>query len=423
MFKFLHSADLHLDSPLRGLGRYDGAPVGQLRGATRQAFENLVDLAIAEEVAFVLFAGDLYDGDWRDYNTGLFFVHQMARLQEADIRAFLVFGNHDAQSRMTKSLRLPENVHAFRANRPDTRVLDDLGVAVHGQSFKHAAVTEDLSARYPAAEPSLLNIGLLHTCADGREGHRPYAPTTVDYLAGKGYEYWALGHVHRREELRREPWIVFPGNIQGRHIRETGPKGCTLVTVENGMVSGVEHRDLDVLRWQRCRVAASSADTVADLMDRVERAIAETAAGSEGRLTALRLDVSGPCRAHAELARAPEHWQNEIRARAATAGGDVWLEKVRLQTTVGLGLDEMLEREDALSGLLRSIQEMSGPDGDDGARVADLAELFTDLHAKLPAELREGEEALDLRDAAALRVAIDDAKELLLSRLMDTGGR
>ena len=104
-------------------------------------------------------------------------------------------------------------------------MLEDLGLAVHGQGFAKREVTEDLSSAYPQADPHLFNIGLLHTCLDGKPGHEPYAPCTVDGLRSKGYQYWALGHVHNREVVSQDPWIVFPGNIQGRHARETGSQG------------------------------------------------------------------------------------------------------------------------------------------------------------------------------------------------------
>lgn len=414
MFKFLHCADLHIDSPLRGLGRYDGAPVEQLRLATRRAFENLGELAIAEEVAFVLLAGDLYDGDWRDYNTGLFFGQQMAKLKDAGIAAYCVYGNHDAQSNMTRKLQLPDNVHAFAAKRPESIPIEDLGVMIHGQSFARPAIEADLSAAYPDAVPAMFNIGLLHTCAEDH-GHARYAPTTVENLANKGYDYWALGHVHRRQVLREEPWIVFPGNIQGRHIRETGAKGCTLVTVENHRVTAVEPRALDVLRWERCTVSADGAGTAADVWDRVFHAVEETVAASEGRLTAMRLDITGRCRAHAELSRDHERWMSEIRQVATTASsGQAWIEKIRLETSTGATVDELLDSDDALSGLLRGIQELCAED----ERLVEMKEIFKDLHAKMPPELRSGEDALELYNPDILRAAIDDAKKILLDRLL-----
>src|SRR5215831_4753122 len=163
MFKFIHAADIHLDSSLRGLGRYEGAPVEQILGATRRALENLIELAMAERAAFVLLVGDLYDGDWKDYNTSLFFAAQMARLREANIRVFLVAGNHDADSQITRHLHLPDNVTMFPTQAPERMVLADFNVALYGQGFHTRAVTKDLSVAYPHPDPTLFNIGLLHT--------------------------------------------------------------------------------------------------------------------------------------------------------------------------------------------------------------------------------------------------------------------
>ena len=176
MFKFLHAADIHLDSPLRGLDRYEGAPADQIRGATRRAFENLVEVALREEVALVVLAGDLYDGDWRDFNTGLFFVKQMARLKEAGIPAYAVSGNHDATSRITRRLPLPENVHVFPTGEATTVRLEGVDVAIHGQSFAEQCTTEDLAKNYPAAVSGVFNLGVLHTSMTGRDGHGSYAP-------------------------------------------------------------------------------------------------------------------------------------------------------------------------------------------------------------------------------------------------------
>ncbi len=196
--KFVHAADLHIDSPLRGLDKYEGAPAARLRAATRHALENLVALCIEEEAAFLLLAGDVFDGGWKDFSTGLFFATQMTRLREAGIPVVIVRGNHDAASSITKNLtlRLPDNVHELSSKKAETFELADAGVCVHGQSFAKQATTDDLAARYPDAVRGAFNIGLLHTCLDGREGHDRYAPTSLETMRAKGYDYWALGHVH-----------------------------------------------------------------------------------------------------------------------------------------------------------------------------------------------------------------------------------
>jgi len=273
MFRFIHAADIHLDSPLHGLSRYESAPADSIRDACRRAFKNLVDLAIEEKVSFVLLAGDLYDGDWKDYSTGIFLSQQMGRLGQHGILVFAVAGNHDAANRMTKALNSPANMTILSSRKVETIRIDDLAVAIHGRSFGTQHVDENLAAEFVAAEKGMFNIGLLHTSLDGREGHAVYAPCSVDDLRSKGYQYWALGHIHKQEFVSEDPWIVFPGCIQGRHIRETGAKGCVLVTVEDGSVSRVEKCSLDVLRWVECSVDLTDAAEIREVLDRTRKSI------------------------------------------------------------------------------------------------------------------------------------------------------
>lgn len=234
--KFLHAADIHLDSPLTGLRAREDLPDAVIRHCTRRAFTAMIDLARAEDVAFVVIAGDLYDGDWKDFSTGLFFAEEMRRLGRP---CFLLRGNHDARSLITRNLALPPNVREFSSRTCETISLPELGVALHGHSFLNRAVPEDLSVRYPAPSQGMLNIGVLHTSAEDPGDHETYAPCRVANLTLKRYDYWALGHIHARRVLAERPWIVFPGNLQGRHSRETGPKGCTLVTIEDREVVAV----------------------------------------------------------------------------------------------------------------------------------------------------------------------------------------
>jgi DNA repair exonuclease SbcCD nuclease subunit len=234
--RFLHAADAHLDSPLRGLDDYEGAPIEALRGATRRAFTALIQLALLERVDFVIIAGDLYDGDWRDYNTGLFFINCVRELDRAAIPVVLLTGNHDADSRITARLTLPDNVHLLPTAQPGTKRFDHLRVAVHGQGFARQSEKRNLALEYPSPVTGFFNIGVLHTALDGREGHAPYAPCKIDDLVARGYDYWALGHIHKRESVNgnRHPRIEFPGNLQGRHVREVGATGEPLLSVRPG---------------------------------------------------------------------------------------------------------------------------------------------------------------------------------------------
>lgn len=392
---------------MHGLAAYDGAPVDELRGATRRALVNLVDLALEEQVAFVLIAGDVYDGSWRDFNTGLFYVAQMRRLREAGIPVVAVAGNHDAESRMTKGLPLPDGYTALNAKQPQTVELTDLGVAIHGQSFATAAVTDDLSAGYPDPLPGVLNIGLLHTSAGGREGHANYAPCSLEALVAHRYDYWALGHVHGREVLHQDPWVVFPGNVQGRHARETGPKGATLVTVHDGRIVAVEHRDLDVVRWASCVVDAGGCATSDEVAIAAADALRLHLDAAKSRLVAARVTVEGVTDAHAAVARDPDTVIAAIRTRALDVHGDrVWLEKVRLHTRPKVDVAALRERDDATGEVLRTVGAV------DDDVLAALATEFADLKAKLPAGTD-----IDPTDPAFLRDALGDVERLLVAHL------
>jgi len=413
--KILHAADLHLDSPLRGLERYDGAPVERMRGATRRAFENLVDLCLEEGVALLLLAGDLYDGNWKDYSTGLFFAAQVSRLRQGDVQVVWIRGNHDAASQITRHLRLPENAVELSTRAPQTLRLETLGVAVHGQGFAERAVTDDLAAAYPRALEGFVNLGLLHTCAGGRPGHDPYAPCRLETLLDKGYDYWALGHVHQREVLSQAPWVVFPGNLQGRHARETGAKGATLIEVEDGAIRRVEPRTLDAVRWETLAIDAAEAASADDVIDLARAGLTAAAAAADGRPLAARVRVHGTSRAHATLQSEPERWQQTLRAQATDLAGEgVWLEKIRFATRAGVDLGELAGRDDAVGQIVRSLRDLRA----DEARLAALLDAFVDLRRKLPAALREQDENLRLEDAAALASALDDVEQRILLRLL-----
>jgi DNA repair exonuclease SbcCD nuclease subunit len=417
LLKFIHAADIHLDSPLVKLEAYEGAPAGAIRGATRRAFENLVRLAIAEKVAFVLIAGDLYDGDWKDYNTGLFLVSQLARLREAGIAVFIVAGNHDAASAITRSLRLPDNVRMLPSDRPATLHPAGLEVAIHGQSFGTPAVSADLSRAYPPAVAGCFNIGLLHTCAGGREGHAPYAPCSLEGLRQKGYDYWALGHVHRREVLSHNPPILFCGNLQGRHARETGPKGCILVGVDAAGRVELDFKPLQVVRWEAAAIDAAGCDSGYDVVERFRATLAAHLAQNPEALSVLRVAVEGRTAAHDALMADPQRWISEIRAAAVDlAGESAWVEKVALRTRPPEAASR--KPEGALGELLALVDALSA----DPAALGGLAAELSDLEKKLPREFKEGTESWRPEDPRWLAELLAEARPLLLRRLLRNRG-
>ena len=419
MFKFIHAADVHLDSPLRGLSRYESAPAESIRNACRRAFENLVDLAIEEKVSFVLLAGDLYDGDWKDYSTGIFLSRQMGRLGQHGISVFAVAGNHDAANRMTKALDTPANMRILSSRKVETIRLDELGVAIHGRSFGTQHVDENLAAGFAAAERGIFNIGLLHTSLDGREGHAVYAPCSADDLRAKGYQYWALGHIHKQEFVSEDPWIVFPGCIQGRHIREAGAKGCVLVTVEDGAVSAVEKCPLDVLRWVECSVDLTDTAEMREVLELARKIIENQSQSADGRPIAMRIRFEGASSISDELSAFPERFEQQIKAIGAEiAGDDLWIERVENAAVGRLDFESAYSEDSAFGKLLRDI--LSTPHNPD--EISGLKDVIADLRQKIPSEAFGAESVLNLDENQTIKRLVDEAKHMLVGRLLTGGG-
>lgn len=396
-FCFLHAADLHIDSQLRGLSRYDGAPAESLRNASRVAFEELVRVAVEREVRFVLLAGDLFDGDWSDYGTGLWFLSALRPLLDAGIGVYLIRGNHDADSKVEKRLTWPKGVREFRSASPQTIRIDELGVALHGQSYPEVHVETDLARDYPEPVDGLINIGLLHTGLEGGHDHGHYAPCTVRQLVEKGYDYWALGHVHKAEVLHEDPWVVFPGNLQGRHARETGPKGAVLVRVEDGRVAGVEDLVLDAARWERLTVDLAGAEGWDDLGSCVRAALEPVVAAAGERLLAARVQLAGETTLDRLLRVDPARARAEVLAAAQAADGEVWIEKV-ITATQPLRESDAEDGDGGLGQLLRSVESSTLEDEEAAAIAADLQALQDRLPAGVevrPAELSTVQGALE----------------------------
>lgn len=350
-FRFIHAADIHLDSPLRGLSSYESAPVEQLRGATREALKQLVTTAIEDKVSFVVIAGDLYDGSWKDYRTGIFFAQQMGRLAKANIRAYVLYGNHDAENEMTKSLKMPDNVHLFSSSSPEIHMIEELNVALHGRSFPKRAVDENFAANYKGAVKDCYNIGVLHTALEGYAEHPTYAPCNVEELHAKGYDYWALGHVHEFQQWDGASTIVFPGNLQGRNIRETGRKGAVSVTVNDAGRSVVERLFLDVLRWEVLKVDVSDCNSLDAVAQKVGRGMSGMLEQSS-TCHAVRVVLEGSTPLHGLLFGNGAALRAEVIAQAASIDSEkLWVEKVKVATSAPGQQQVDSESREALSDL------------------------------------------------------------------------
>ena len=418
--KFIHTADIHLDSPLRGLSSYPDAPADRLRTATRDAFHNLVSSAIDEQVDFMVIAGDVYDGDWKDFNTGLFFVRQMGRLRQAGIAVYLLYGNHDAESEMTRGLELPANVHVFPSRKAETFRVEDMKVALHGRSFKVAATTENLVPCYPEPVAGWLNIGVLHTALEGHAEHARYAPCSVAELQAKGYQYWALGHVHEHWVQRGDTTIAYPGNLQGRHIRELGARGALLVTAEDGAITEVARLEVDVLRWHALDIDIRAAADLRSAVRMAGQAMAQMLdATPAGLPLAVRVVFKGPSAAHAALLVDEGQLRQEVIAQAVALDADrIWVEKVRVASEALATAPT--SHQDEAQGALAELESLALSAQHDPDFVRSLQADWQALLEKLPHDVLQAAPDLSLLrqdPVAQVPGRIQQATPLLMARV------
>jgi DNA repair exonuclease SbcCD nuclease subunit len=401
-FSFIHAADLHLGSPFVGLGTADPKLADLMTSASRDALDDLVTQAIELRVAFFVIAGDVYDGDWKDTTIGLFFHSQMSRLERAGIPVFLVRGNHDAESVITKAVRSPKAVRTFDHHKVQSLELPDLKVVLHGQSFSTRAVTTDLAAGYPAARPGWFNVGVLHTSCDNRPGHDNYAPCSLEELVQRGYQYWALGHVHSFEVLNEHPHIVYAGNLQGRGARECGDKGAVLVEVEDNEVSSLKRLPVSRVRWASLTIDLSDIKTEDEAFESYRQAIANEVTNSPQLPLICRISIVGASPLHRHLHEDRGRLRDELKTAADQCREDIWLEEVRLATTEPATIHGVAATGIDLSAMLSHI--LQSPELFDKAA----AELHT-IAAKMPTAAL----AAELSDERTVRDLLNDALEHL----------
>ena len=363
MVRFIHAADIHLDSPLKGLANRHNLPTAKILAATREALVNLVTLAIDEKVDFVLLAGDIYDGDPEDLKANFHFNQQMGRLNQKNIKVVMITGNHDAKSKISKPLSPPKNLTILSAHQPESCEITKEGeviAIIHGQGFLNQAETRNLASTYPAPVAGKLNIGILHTSLDGREGHANYAPTTTNELINKGYSYWALGHVHTREVVHQKPYIIFPGNIQGRHIRETGAKGCYLVTFNDNSEAQLKFKPLDVFRWEAITVNLDGIEKESEFEGKLAETVESRNLPFNEIPHGIRIILKGKTSLHSWLICSQNRISENIQGIFdGISAGNLFLEQIKVETSnEGPALKNEALGEDALSILNQTINNL-----------------------------------------------------------------
>lgn len=332
-FRFVHAADVHLDSPLRSLALRTPGLANLIGNATRQAFERIIDLCLDERVDALLLAGDLYDGDQTSMKTALFLAGQLRRLSEAGIRTFIIRGNHDAASRITRELEFPDSVTVFGGRAGTVSIERGVGfpVAVHGLSFTQPQAPHCLLDKYRPPVPNAVNIGLMHTSLGGAPGHDVYAPCRLADLQRSGFQYWALGHVHKRMIVEGATTIVMPGIPQGRDITEAGAKSATLVTLREDGTIELEERVTSLAQFERLTADAAGAGSWEELVLRVSRALERARERVSCEHLVARVHLSGTTplawRIRRDLDLLTQELTGEAPEEAAGSRG-YWIEKV-----------------------------------------------------------------------------------------------
>ena len=331
-YRFVHAADIHLDSPLRSLALRDPALAEFIGNASRLVFTRIIDLCLEEKVQALLLAGDLYDGDQASMKTARFLGEQLRRLDAAGIEVFVIRGNHDALSRITKELVFPDNVHLFGGRAEAIDIERDRGertIVIHGLSFAKPQAPEGLLAKYRPPVQGATNIGLMHTSLGGSPSHDVYAPCSTSDLLDSGFRYWALGHVHKRSTIEGSCAIVMPGIPQGRDIGESGPKSVTLASVLDDGSIALEERIVSLAQFERIGLDASGAATWHDLVARLETSLQDAATRSVSDHLVVRLAVSGTTPLAWNIRRDADLLRTEAETRAKSIG-EVWIEKLEI---------------------------------------------------------------------------------------------
>ena len=356
MIRILHTADVHLDSPLRSLALRNSGLRDTIAAASRSAFSGLVDFAISNEVSAVLIAGDLFDGKERSARTGAFLVAELDRLGQAGIRVFYIKGNHDAENPITGTLDLPSNVHVFDARGGREQLADD--VWIHGVSFGDRHAPDSLLPRFKAPVPGAVNIALMHSSLGGVAGHDIYAPCSVADLVGAGFDYWALGHIHKRQVHSEKPWVVMPGTPQARDIGEAGPKSATLLTVEEGRID-VTEVPTSAVEFVQSELDITDAESDEALRGLLKTHLSATARALSAPVGVVRLTLTGRPPRHWQVLRDRDVWAEQVN-EFAEATGDLWIDKLVFQLSPPAADDETSGAVDELAATMAAIRAEPG---------------------------------------------------------------
>ena len=416
---FVHAADLHLDTPFQGLARVSDDVARTLRDASLEAFDQLVELAVQRGAAFVLLAGDIYDGEQRGLRAQLHFLRGLQRLDEHAIHTLVIHGNHDPLEGWSAIRAWPDRVHVFGSEHIESVSIERDGrrlATVHGVSFARSRAGENPVPLFRRGDEPGLHVGLLHCNAIASDEHDAAGPCTAADLRAAGMDYWALGHIHKRQTLHEgNPWIVYPGNLQGRSPKpsESEPKGAVVAEVADGRISDVAFEALDGARFVEAALDIGEVEDAGELSQALDALGEKLVAEHAGRhlIVRVRLEGSGPL--HRDLSRDAflTDLRRDLRQRWRDRQPIVWWDQLVPATAAPVNLDEIRRRDDFASQLVRLVDELLITDEDREQFCREELELLDSLPGD-PVQHRASDEAQLLEEARTLALSmLDDEQE------------
>lgn len=417
-FNFVHTADLHLDSPFKGISEVSKEISLELTEATFNAFNKIIDLCIEKQVDFLLIVGDIYDGADRSLRAQLRFRDDLERLSKAGINAYIVHGNHDPLDGWSANLNWPNNVHIFSGKSVEQVSVEKDGqeiAQIYGMSFQKREITENLARLFPSrpqSQKASFTIGMLHCNVGTDTGHEPYAPCTLQDLRTQNFDYWALGHIHKKTIINdSNPVVIYPGNPQGLHPKETGSRGCFIVNVDKTGKPTFEFIELDSLRWFVKELSIESLRTEQELISKIQSLIEEIREEAKGRSSICRIILTGRGALHSFIARKGvlDDLVKDLRENEEGEKTFVWIESIEDNTNPEIDRKSMLERKDFIGDLIRLFAECSN----DENKIAELKESLNSLFSS-----PSGRKFLEQIDNEHLLDLVKKAETLCLDKLV-----
>jgi len=414
--RFIHTADLHLDTPFKGLSRMNSDLSKRLKDATFRSFRNIVDLCSERKVDFLIISGDIFDSENKSLAAQLRFTRELKPLSGKGIPAYFICGNHDPLKSWMDTIDLPGNVFRFGSSGGQFYTFSKAGAAIadiYGISFSEKAITRNLAAEFKLApDPAPVSIAVLHGTIGSPGPHENYAPFTREDVANKGFDYWAMGHIHKKRIVSASnPAILYPGNPQGRDFGETGEKGCFLVEISEGHVPAVEFIPTQIIRFENLEIDMSAVSKIEALRDKIKEALEKSENYNEKVDYILRINLNGRTGLHKSI-----NDKSEISELVDFLNEGVpdqqylrWIDQVHVNTRPEIDIDRIKNGSGFPAEVLKSFDIYSG----DNDKLADL--IKTAEADFLNAQVKK--ETGDFNEYSAIEL-IEKARMILVDKLI-----